>query len=65
MATGQPLVRNASSSRDKANTLAKMQVTVGFWLRMYDHLSLRANAKARENSKNNYIVVNYCSKKTD
>ena len=33
--------------------LAKMQVTVGFWLRMYAYLSLHTNAKARENSKNN------------
>ena len=28
--TGQPLVRDDSSSGDKGNTFAKMQVTVGF-----------------------------------
>ena len=43
--------------REKANTLplAKMQVTVGLWLRMYGYSSLHTNAKARENSKNNYM----------
>ena len=53
MVPGQPLVRDDLSSRDEANTLAKMQVTVGFWLRMYAYSSLHTNAKARENSKNN------------
>ena len=53
MVTGQPLVRDASSSREKANTWANMQVTVGFCLRMYGYSSLHTNAKARENSKNN------------
>ena len=53
MVPGQPLVRDDSSSRDEANTLVKMQVTVGFWLRMYAYSSLHTNAKARANSKNN------------
>ena len=30
MVTGQPLVRDDSSSGDKGNTFAKMQVMVGF-----------------------------------
>ena len=53
--TGQPLVEDDSSSRDKhdkANTRAKMQVTVGVWLRMYGYSSLHTNAKARESAKN-------------
>ena len=51
--TGQPLVRDDSSSGDKGNTFAKMQVTVSFLLRMYGYSSLHTNAKPRENSKNN------------
>ena len=31
---------------------AKMQVSVGLWLRMYGYSSLHTNAKARESSKN-------------
>ena len=54
MVTGQPLVEDGLSSRDKhdeANTLAQMQVTVGFWLLMYGYSSPHTNAKARESSK--------------
>ena len=31
---------------------AKMQVSVGLWMRMYGYSSLHTNAKARESSKN-------------
>ena len=51
--TERPLVRDDSSSRDKATTSTKMQATVDFRLRMYGYSSLHTNVKARDNSKNN------------
>ena len=43
--------------QQQSQAWAKMQVSVGLWMRMYGYSSLRTNAKARESSKNTYSTV--------